>query len=77
MKQLKKMALKEAAVLTDSEKKMVLGGNSESETCNISTTCSNGTTISIYYCNGNCSSDTGKSVTCRGTSNQIIKQCLD
>lgn len=77
MKQLKKMALKEAEVLTDKEKKMVLGGNTEAETCNISTTCPNGTTVSIYYCTGSCSSVTGKSVTCRGTDQQIIKECLD
>lgn len=39
MKQLKKMALKEAEVLTENEKKMVLGGNIENKTCNVSTTC--------------------------------------
>ena len=37
MKQLKKMALKEAEVLTENEKKMVLGGNIENKTCNVST----------------------------------------
>ena len=31
MKQLKKMALKEAEVLTENEKKMVLGGNIENK----------------------------------------------
>ena len=35
MKQLKKMALKEAEVLTENEKKMVLGGNIENKTCNL------------------------------------------
>ena len=33
MKQLKKMALKEAVVLTDNEKKMVRGGDKKEKSC--------------------------------------------
>lgn len=75
MKQLKKMALKEAEVLTDNEKKMVLGSNVENKTCNVSTTCEDGTTITIYDCKGLCSSRPGEFVQCTGQSQTLTKSC--
>lgn len=75
MKQLKKMAFKEAVVLTDSEKKMVLGGNLEGDTCNVSTTCDDGTVLAIYSCKGMCSSLPGQFVECVGQSQTLTKSC--
>lgn len=76
MKQLKKMALKEAVVLTDSEKKMVLGGNLEGDTCNVSTTCDDGTVLAIYDCKGTCISKPGEYVTCIG-GHELTKKCIN
>lgn len=73
MKQLKKMALKEAEVLTENEEKMVLGGNIENKTCNVSTTCEDGTTIAIYDCKGLCSSQPREFVECIGQSQTLTK----
>ena len=54
MKQLKKMALKEAVVLTDNEKKMVRGGDKKEKSCDM--TCTGSCTVYIYnmYVNGTC-----------------------
>ena len=76
MKQLKKMALKEAEVLTDKEKKMVLGGNLEGYTCNVSTTCNDGTVLAIYDCKGTCISNPGASVCCIG-GHELKKRCIN
>ena len=46
MKQLKKMALKEAVVLTDNEKKMVRGGDKKEKSCD--KTCTGSCTVYIY-----------------------------
>lgn len=75
MKQLKKMALKEAVVLTDSEKKMVLGGNAGTNTCNTSITCDDGTVLAISDCIGYCYSSPGDSVQCIGKTNSLTKSC--
>lgn len=75
MKQLKKMALKESVVLTDSEKKMVLGGNLEGDTCNVSTTCDGGRVLAIYSCKGRCSSLPGQFVECVGQTYTLTKSC--
>ena len=47
MKQLKKMALKEAVVLTDNEKKMVRGGDKKEKSCD--KTCTGSCTVYIYW----------------------------
>ena len=54
MKQLKKMALKEAVVLTDNEKKMVRGGDKKEKSCD--KICTGSCTVYIYnmYVNGTC-----------------------
>lgn len=75
MKQLKKMALKEAVVLTDSEKKMVLGGNAGTNTCNTSITCDDGTVWAIYDCKGTCHASPGKLVECVGQIQTLTKLC--
>ena len=46
MKQLKKMALKEAVVLTDNEKKMVRGGDKKEKSCD--KTCTGSCTVYIF-----------------------------
>lgn len=79
MKTLKKMTLKdypEGLLLSDKEQKLVLGGTSGNQKCNVSTTCENGTTLEIKDCIGNCYSDTGKSVSCVGTTQTLTKTCV-
>lgn len=72
MKKLSKIKLHEAAVLSDKEMKMVFGG---SGVTNCSTTCPSGDTIEITNCNGTCTADDGRSVTCKGSTQTLIKSC--
>jgi natural product precursor len=61
MKKLKKLNLKDASLMTDSEMKMVVGGYTEG-TC--SATCPSGS-ISVSGCK-KCYAEDGKGVTCDG-----------
>ena len=74
MKQLKKMALKEAEVFDGKRKrKWYLVVILKIKTCNVSTTCEDGTTIAIYDCKGLCSSQPREFVECIGQSQTLTK----
>jgi hypothetical protein len=83
MKNLSKIKLHDATVLNDSEMKIVLGGSGSesggmggSGATDCSTTCSDGSTIEIKSCIGDCIAIDGKSVTCSGSSAKLTKNCV-
>ena len=69
----KKWLLKKLKFWQKTKMKMVLGGNIENKTCNVSTTCEDGTTIAIYDCKGLCSSQPREFVECIGQSQTLTK----
>jgi len=58
--------------LSKNEMKKVLGGTG-STSC--STTCKDGSTVSITGCIGTCMAEDKQYVTCSGTNNSLTKYC--
>lgn len=90
MKKLSKLNLKDFREMSDSEMKNVIGGyldpwdgggtgNIEGggSGTNCSTECSDGTTVEIKNCIGDCTAVDGKSVTCTGSTSgkTVTKTC--
>lgn len=80
MKKLNKINLQNSVVLKDSEMKAIYGGSGSSggsgvNTCDVYTTCPDGTELSITNCIGDCSSQSGVSVTCKGKTQTLTKSC--
>ena len=80
MKKLEKIKLQNAVVLENSEMKAIYGGSGSEggsgvATCDVSTTCPDGSKLEITDCIGECYSESGVSVECVGKTKTLTKTC--
>lgn len=74
MKQIKKVVLKDAKLLSTNEMKLLFGG-SGSKMTSCTTDCGSQGARSITNCIGSCTSNPGSSVVCSGATKILTKYC--